>query len=861
MSPFLSLIPRSFARTALLLSLLVLACTALLQAQSVTWTPAGGKLPTGLISELALVFENCEPKGDPAPPKVPGLMLALRGSSQSISIVNFTKTATITFAFAARLEKKQAIEIPSFTVETDKGTLTVEAVKFEPGEAAIGQGNVSVEDIAQAKFLFPSDTVWAGEVFTLSYRLDVLRRYYHQIASNPEWDPAPLVTEEWGKPELAEGRSKNEALLNILYRTRGYARDPGAIQFNQAQQLVNIRTGSSGGFGIFASQPELQQLAVASDQPRMSVKPLPAPAPSSFAGAVGQYKLASRIVPKEAKVGEPLTWTLELSGTGNWPAITQLPARSVPKSFEIIQPQARRNLTEGKLFDGSLSEDLVMIPRNPGTYTIPPINFSYFDPKTGAYRTLSTESVKITVNAAPSSSLANGDNTSRSGETKQGGPSTDNTGATGAFPGTPQAPAPIPGDPLDTQTLASRPLSEGALLILVLLPVACLPLIWLIFAVLRALDRDAATPRRAALARLRRLLAKAPAGDQATRSLLREWQQECARVAGLASTAPALQGLSRSIPAAEAGQLAKLWQDADALLYGRSTSLPKDWLANARSLAARQTAPSFPMATILRHLLPLILVSTVLIQVATPAQAAEAMKARANDEAASAYSAGNYAEAARLWSLDLNAEPLRWPARHNLGLAYLQHNQSGAAMAELAAAFVQNPADERVRRNFRLACTQAGVSPEVIGELSGEGPLPFLVRQAPLRCWQYALPCASLLLALGLVVLVARAYKRRFPLQAVFAGTLLTTGTLLAILALSVLYRYGPVRSNASALVWQNTTLRSIPTEADATQKTSAITTGTLVLIDKEFLGWRHVTLTNGEGGWLRSGDLVMIWR
>jgi hypothetical protein len=850
------------ARATLLLCVL-LGLLGRLGAQTVAWSPAGGKLPAGIISELSLIFENCEPKGDPAPPKVPGLMLALRGSSQSVSIINFKRTATVTFSFAARLEKKQPADIPAFTVETDKGPLTVASVRFEPGDATIGQGNLSVEEIAQSRFLFPSETVWAGEVFSLSYRLDVLRRYYHNLGSNPDWDPAPLVTEEWGKGEMTEGRAKGEALLNILYRTRGYAREPGSFQFNQAQQVVNIRTGTSGGFGIFGAQPELQQLVVPSDQPRMTVKPLPLPAPASFAGAVGQFKLASKVVPQDAKAGEPITWTLELSGTGNWPAITTLPSRSVPKAFEIVQPQARRAIAEGKLFEGSLTEDLVMIPRNPGTYNIPALSISYFDPKAGIYRTLSSEPVKIKVSPADTGGIAGG---ASKLSTETGGtakPSDADRGPAKPFPSTPQAPAPLPGDPLAPDHLASAPLGDGSVLTLALLPLACLPLLWLIFAGLRAWERDPNSPRREALARLRRLLAAkaAPSTPEAIRALLLGWQRETARATGFTGSAPAARNLPGNLPSGQSAALQRLWAEADQALYGNGASLPGDWLTRARASAASLVVPGFPASSVLRHLIPLLAVSAFLIQTASPAHAALPGAANPNDaRAREAYQAGNYPEAARFWSAELASAPLSWPLRHNLGLAYLQHDQPGAAMAELASAFAQNPTDDEVRRNFRLACTQAGVSPEILGELSGEGPVPALARLAPLRCWQYALALSSLLVATGLVLWLARAYGRRLPLQVPLAWSLLVLGAVLALLSCTVLHRYGLVRDEAAALVWQNTTLRSIPTEADATQKTSALPTGTLLRVDRAFVGWRHITLSNGEGGWVRASDLVMLW-
>ena len=61
-----------------------------------------------------------------------------------------------------------------------------------------------------------------------------------------------------------------------------------------------------------------------------------------------------------AAVGEPVTWTLELTGTGNWPDLGGLPARTVSQDFQVVQPKAKRVNAEGKLFDATLTEDVVL---------------------------------------------------------------------------------------------------------------------------------------------------------------------------------------------------------------------------------------------------------------------------------------------------------------------------------------------------------------------------------------------------------------------------------------------------------------------------------------------------------------------
>jgi hypothetical protein len=842
---------RLFSRGAALL-VLFLASTLGLLAQTVRWDPPGGKLPQNLISELGLIFENCEPKANPTVPKTPGLMLSLRpGRSESVSIINFTKTSTISLRFAVRLEEKKAVTIPAFTVETDKGPLTVPAVTFEPDQGGIGQANLSVEDIAQSNLIPGSNTVWAGEVIPLVYRMDVLRRYYQQVASVPEWDPAPLFVEEWSRGELMEGakNAKGDSVIRVQYQTRVYAKDPGELTLNGLQQFVSVVTGSSVGF---FGQQKTEILAVSTDQPTLTVRALPTPAPASFAGAVGQFKLASKVVPQKAKVGEPITWSLELSGTGNWPALQGLPARSVPKSFDLVTPQAKRTNAEGKLFDATLSEDVVMLPRQPGTYVIPPLSLSYFDPKSGSYRTLTTERVQLVIEPAAVTAAAGGTPAAAAvAKTPIAG--------NGEPPAPPAPPAPLPSDPVPGGTLSEVPMDGAKLPFLCLTPFVLLPVAWLTLAFVRARGRDPLHPRRVARSVLLRLVRQPTATDLQKRRLVRNWQEQVSRAFGLGTAAPSARQLSellREQHIAGAKDWLELWSQADSYLFGNQVALPANWLGRATDCLRGLRIPRFnPLKTLLpRHLLPWFFALGLLL-LALPASTAHAIP-----NASELYAKGDFAGAAAQWEASVRAHPTDWAARHNLGLALLQQNQPGPAAAQLAAALVQNPSDETLRRNFRLAVTQAGFVPVRAGDLAADHPVSDLARLAPPATWQWLLQAAALIAVAGLLLYLLYGYGLRFRLQRMLATLLAGGALLLAGASLAALARYGALADPRAALVRQNSTLRSIPTEADATQKTSAIQAGSLLVIDKAFLGWRHVTLPTGDSGWLRQTDLVPLW-
>ncbi len=380
------------SKTAPLLLLALLPLAAL--AQSVRWDPPGGQLGFNQVSEISLVFEDCEPDGAPALPAVDGLQFGRPSQSSQTSIVNFKMSRTFSFSFPVRPTKRAAVTIPEFSIKTDKGALKVPAARFTIGDAPVGNSGLSVADISSAGLEIPQGSVWAGEVFPVTYTLNVVRRYFHSLGSNVEWPAAPAVADDWTKPDPSETLLQGERRVLSVQTTRATIKQPGIYTLKPASQLVNIMVGSSG-FGLF-TQPNVEQRQIDSKPLEVTVKALP-PAPAGFSGAVGEFAFVSKVVPVSAAVGEPITWTLELTGTGNWPDIAGLPQREVSNDFQVVQPKSKRTMKDGTLFEGSLSEDVVLVPTKSGSYKLPAIRFNYFDPKTGSYKSISTEPVTLTV--------------------------------------------------------------------------------------------------------------------------------------------------------------------------------------------------------------------------------------------------------------------------------------------------------------------------------------------------------------------------------------------------------------------------------------------------------------------------------
>jgi hypothetical protein len=839
------------ARNLLLFLAALTGLGSLLSAQTVRWEPA----ESGLSNAIMLVFENCEPDGPPALPAIPGVSFTPAGRSVSTNIVNFQMTQTTALTYVVRGPQNPPIQIPPFTVQTNKGDQRVPAFNVAAPAAPL-------DSVASARLVPAKKSVWAGEVFGLNYELSASRRANPQISPTFDWSATPLVAEDWSKPEVTESVAGGERRVNVIFRTRAIAKSPNTVKLEAASHLISIQTGTIG-FGII-SQPRMEQVSVTSDQPVIEVRPLPA-APAGFGGAVGQFKLVSKVVPEKAAVGEPVTWTLELSGTGNWPDLEGLPARLLSNDFQVVQPKAKRTPAEGKLFDLTLTEDVVLVPSKTGNYTLGPINFVYFDPQAGTYRTITAPRTTLTITApaAPQFTTPGQAATATEAPPAQAAPPADRKPVAPAA-----APASLPRDPLPGRDTAAAPLPAWALVANLLAPLVALTAIWVWLAWRRARETDPLRPRREARTRLQRTLAEltahsGPGPDRDARLLA--WQRDAAVLWDVRHAAPSARTLASAVSpvsAVDAADWTTLWTEADRALYGSTAALPSDWVARAQAaLTARKLAPFRPLRLFLPQNLMPFAAALLVAGLTVPVWLHAAAAATSGGDGATAYRKGDFTAAEKSWRQVIEQTPMDWIARHNLSLALAQQERGGEAAAQAAAAFVQQPGDPSVRWHFALAAEKLGAVPAPLTGFTNPGLLHVTARAASPAQWQRVLIGAVWVLALALAGLLARAYGR-VPLRLQQAAlALLALAILTGATATAGILAYGDAARREAAVVAKPTTLRSIPTEADTTQKTSPLAAGALGLVDRTFLGWRRLAFENGQTGWVRKEEIVPLWR
>ena len=128
----------------------------------------------------------------------------------------------------------------------------------------------------------------------------------------------------------------------------------------------------------------------------IQVDPLPNK-PVGFSGGVGHFSISAQLNHTSVKEGTPLTLRVVVGGNGNLKLIKQ-PVVDFPKDFEKYDPKVtdKTKLTANGI-EGNMIYDYLVVPRNRGEYTIPPVSLVYYDTVLDSYKTVKTQPIKVTV--------------------------------------------------------------------------------------------------------------------------------------------------------------------------------------------------------------------------------------------------------------------------------------------------------------------------------------------------------------------------------------------------------------------------------------------------------------------------------
>ena len=123
--------------------------------------------------------------------------------------------------------------------------------------------------------------------------------------------------------------------------------------------------------------------------------------PANFTGAVGSFDFKVTSSKDQLNANESLQVKLQVNGNGNL-KLFQLPKLNLPSSLEVYEPEHQENVnTNMNGMYGNISDSYTVVPQSKGKYPINPVSFSYFDPRSETYKTLTSKEILINVENGP----------------------------------------------------------------------------------------------------------------------------------------------------------------------------------------------------------------------------------------------------------------------------------------------------------------------------------------------------------------------------------------------------------------------------------------------------------------------------
>ena len=339
--------------------------------------------------------------------------------SSSTSFVNGKRTSsfTITYTYTLMANKEGSYTIPPATIKVDGTQYTSNGVRItvlppdQPSSASTASqqrntnatsqqreaNNVSAENIFM-RTIVSKTKVCEQEAISLTYKLYFAGVDVAQLTNNtrlPEFKGFLKQDIELGEiqTELEHYNGRNYQVA-VLYRTLLFPQRSGDIVIDAAQFEALLRVQNRAQvrsiFDDFFNSYTTVTKPLTAPSVTIHVEPLPAGKPKDFYGGVGQFSINSNISSTDLQANEAVTLTLTIQGSGNM-KLLKTPAIDWPEGFEVYDPKVTNNFkTTTSGVSGTKTIEYLAIPRAGGIYTLPAVNFAYFDPKTDAYKTLST---------------------------------------------------------------------------------------------------------------------------------------------------------------------------------------------------------------------------------------------------------------------------------------------------------------------------------------------------------------------------------------------------------------------------------------------------------------------------------------
>jgi hypothetical protein len=398
--------------------LLLIGFTFSLQAQ-VSFDAKVSKKRLGLNERLRIDFIMNE-NGDNFIPPDFNNFLVVSGPQQSVnrSWVNGVSSFSKTYTYFLTPKSKGVLRIGQAQI-----TINGEVYKSSPVEVQVTEAVKKPNDPDNIDYLTDENIHLIAEISNNSPYLNegisvVYKLYFRNpISINDVQElESPTYGDFWsskiniGRIQVdPRGQYKGEPYNEVVWqKVVLYPQKSGKLTIEPLTLNLQLSVPSNRR-DLFGRRILKQgQKTITSGRRTLNVKPLPTSGqPENFTGAVGQFDFDVILSKDALKASESFQAKIKVSGKGNL-NLFQLPEINVPNTLEVYEPERKETIkTTLSGTEGTVEENYTIVPQYQGKYPIPPVAFSYFDPKAKNYKTVRSQELLVDVYEGPTSGMTN----------------------------------------------------------------------------------------------------------------------------------------------------------------------------------------------------------------------------------------------------------------------------------------------------------------------------------------------------------------------------------------------------------------------------------------------------------------------
>lgn len=330
-----------------------------------------------------------------------------RNTSSSVQIINGHFTKEVAYNFVLMHLKQGNLTIPSLTVTVDGQPYQTEPITVSvSGRPPDGSAGSSRDKEVWVAADISDHTPFVGQQIAYTFRL-------HNVVQINDAKFQPPEFKGFSAKELEDRKSYRKVIngREHIVTEVHFVLTPlsqGSLTIDPAVLHVGImrqsRNRGLSPFDDFFNRGVVEPRVLQTEPLNLSVRPLPpVPPPQTFSGLVGRFDLAAEMESVDLKVGDSATLTITIEGEGNI-MDAQPPELELPTAFKSYADNPEEEINLGRMgTKGKKVFRTALVPVEPGTYALSPIDVVYFDVEQEMYRTLHTKVPAIHVAAAAAS--------------------------------------------------------------------------------------------------------------------------------------------------------------------------------------------------------------------------------------------------------------------------------------------------------------------------------------------------------------------------------------------------------------------------------------------------------------------------